>query len=141
MRRRLVTLVIAAVFAAVALTSLALGATTSIYDFNGHAGQFTSQVRLSGTKYVVGSLTLLCGSTSYVSATPKTALSSSGKFSYSGSATLISGSKQKKSKTTVKVSATISISKKTGTAKASTTAKGCKSFSGKLRGYVVPIIP
>jgi hypothetical protein len=139
MRRRSARILFAAVCALALPGSLALGATAPIYDFNGGHGAFTSQIRERGTKYSVTSVTLLCGSTSYVSATPNVTLSRSGKFSYSGSGKLFSGAKNKQSKATLKISGTINVAKLTGTAKASSTVKGCKSFSGKVTGYLVPV--
>jgi hypothetical protein len=121
----------------------ATGGTVS--DFGGGAGRFQMQVRQSGSRFDVDSLSLACSNSSSISVTPKLKLGRSGSFSYSGPATMISGAKDKKSKTTLKASGKINFTKpgslssaKSGTVKVSTTAKNCKAFSGKLKGFVVP---
>ena len=117
----------------------------TVSDFGGGGGRFQMQVRQSGSRFNVDSLSLACSNTASISVTPKLQLARSGSFSYSGAATMISGAKDKKSKTTLKASGKITFTKagslssaKTGTVKVSTTAKNCKAFSGKLTGYVVP---
>jgi hypothetical protein len=117
----------------------------AVSDFGSGNGHFQMQVRQVGSSFDVDSLSLTCSNTSSVSVTPKLKLSKSGSFSYSGKATMFSGAKDKKSKTTLKAAGKITFTKagflssaKSATVKASTTAKGCKSFSGKLTGYVVP---
>ena len=117
----------------------------TVADFGGGGGKFQMQVRQSGSSFEVDSLSLACGNSSSISVTPKLKLSPSGSFSYSGAATMISGAKDKKSKSTLKASGEITFAKagslasaKSGTVKVSTTAKNCKPFSGKLTGYVVP---
>jgi hypothetical protein len=141
MRARSTAVLLAAVCLLALLAPLAVRAalTGPVYDFNGHLGKFTSQVRQSGTKFYMKSFTLLCSSQGYVVANASVLIKTSGAFSYSGRATLISGPKDKASKTRFKASGKISIAKKTGTAKASTTAKHCPSFSGKLTGVLVPV--
>jgi hypothetical protein len=139
---------------AVLVTIVALGgwvaqglAATSgvVSDFGGGGGRFQMQVRQSGSSFDVDSLSLACSNSSSISATPKIKLGRSGSFSYSGAATMISGAKDKKSKSTLKASGKITFTKpgslssaKSGTVKVSTTAKNCKAFSGKLTGFVVP---
>jgi hypothetical protein len=117
----------------------------TVSDFGGGGGRFQMQVRQSRSNFDVDSLSLACSNSSSISVTPKLRLSRSGSFSYSGRATMISGAKDKKSKTTLKASGKINFttagslsSAKSGTVKVSTTAKHCKAFSGKLTGFVVP---
>ena len=117
----------------------------TVSDFGGGSGRFQMQVRQSGSSFVVDSLSLACSNSSSISVTPTLKLGRSGSFSYSGAATMISGAKDRKSKTTLKASGKITFTKagslssaKSGTVKVSTTAKRCKAFSGKLTGYVVP---
>jgi hypothetical protein len=118
---------------------------TTVSDFGGGGGRFQMQVRQSGSAVDVESLSLACSNSSSISVTRKLKLGRSGSFSYSGAATMFSGPKDKKSKTTLKATGKISFTKagslssaKSGTVKVSTTAKHCKAFSGKLTGVVVP---
>jgi len=117
----------------------------TVSDFGGGGGRFQMQVRQSGSSFDVDSLSLACSNSSSITATPKLKLGRSGSFSYSGTATMISGAKDKKSKSTLKASGKITFTKagslssaKSGTVKVSTTAKSCKAFSGKLTGFVGP---
>jgi hypothetical protein len=140
MKRRVIIALVASACVLAGVTSLALGASIPrAYDFTGHRGKFTAQVRQSGKKLYMSSFTLLCGQYAYVLATSKARLSRSGAFSYSGAGMLISQTTGKKSKTTFAASGKISISKRTGSAKARSTGQGCTSFSGKLKGYLLPV--
>jgi hypothetical protein len=117
----------------------------TVSDFGGGSGRFQMQVRQSGSSFDVDSLSLTCGSSSSISVMPKLKLSRSDSFSYSGAATMFSGPKDKKSKTTLKATGKINFTRagslssaKSGTVKVSTTAKHCKAFSGRLTGFIVP---
>jgi hypothetical protein len=114
---------------------------STLADFNGT--KLAIQVRQSGSNFYLTSFVLVCGSATSVSATKRVALSQSGDFSYSGAATLYSGAKHSRTKLKLRgkidfTSAHALSSAKHGTATASTTARHCSSFSGKLTGYVVP---
>jgi hypothetical protein len=138
-----------ALFTLVALLALAapsLAATSgTVVDFAGGAGHFQMQVRQSGSSVDLDSLVLACSNSSSISVTTKLKVTSSGSFVYSGPATMISGGKDQKSQALLKASGTITFTRpgllssaKSATVNVSTTTKGCKAFSGNLKGYVVP---
>jgi hypothetical protein len=121
------------------------GTATTVSDFGSGTGKMTMQVSQSGTAIDAVSFTLTCSANAVVEASPKVKIGRSGAFSFSGAATLTSGSKQKQSKTTMKVSGRIDFTRagtlrsaKKGTVTASTTAAHCSPYSGKLTGSVVP---
>jgi opacity protein-like surface antigen len=144
MRRTRLVLSIALI-AAIALASLALAATTStVSDFNASHGKFTFQLKQSGKRFEVIAFTLACTSESYAEAKPKVPVKGSGAFSYSGPGSLVT--KTSTTKTTFKASGRINFGKartlssaKSASAKVSITTPGCRSFLGKLRGYVIPL--
>jgi hypothetical protein len=118
---------------------------STVSDFGSGTGKMTMQVSQSGTAIDAVSFTLTCSANAVVAASPKVKIGRSGDFSYSGPATLTSGSKQKQSKTTMRVSGRIDFTKagtlrsaKTNTVTASTTAAHCSPYSGRLTGTVVP---
>jgi hypothetical protein len=120
-------------------------AASTVVDYGGGGGRYQMQVRQSGSSIDVGSFSFTCSRSSSISVTSKVKVAGSGAFSYSGKATMISGAKDKQSKTTLKASGKLKFTKagslssaKSGTVKVSTTASHCSAFSGKLTGYIVP---
>jgi hypothetical protein len=121
---------------------------TAVSDFASRTGKMTMQVRQRGTVIDAVAFTLTCSANADVESTPKVRIDSSGSFSYSGDATLISGPKQKKSTTSMQVNGKIDFTKahtlrsaKTATVKASTKASHCSPYAGKLTAYyVVPTV-
>jgi hypothetical protein len=135
------------VLAGVVLVPLATGKGLGAVDFaNGHGFQFQMQEK-TASSFEVSGFSLICTSTTYIQADSAVKVSASGAFSYSGSATLFSGTNPnfKKTKTEITVSGTVHFgatrtlaSAKSATAEISASAHGCKDYSGKLTGAVVP---